>query len=121
MIRRPPRSKRTYTLVPYTKLFRSDRAGTGIDQSADNADKRCRASAVWAQQGEYLAPMDGQVDVFQCLKARLVNLVQLGYGDDGGHDDFPMSLRHNTIIINTAFGLFCLLEYVPKGIQSHEL
>src|SRR3546814_20853174 len=83
--------------------------------------KRCLASAVWAQQGEYLAPMDVQVDVFQCLKARLVNLVQLGYGDDGGHDDFQMSLRHNTISINTDFGIFCLLAYVPKGIHSHKL
>src|SRR3546814_4419518 len=26
MIRRPPRSQRTYTLFPYTTLFRSDRA-----------------------------------------------------------------------------------------------
>src|SRR3546814_16824296 len=27
MIRRPPRSTRTYTLFPYTTLFRSDRSG----------------------------------------------------------------------------------------------
>src|SRR3546814_4371798 len=34
MIRRPPRSTRTYTLVPYTTLFRSDRhpaRGSGLD------------------------------------------------------------------------------------------
>src|SRR3546814_14360646 len=30
MIRRPPRSTRTDTLVPYTTLFRSDRAAIGV-------------------------------------------------------------------------------------------
>src|SRR3546814_6038666 len=32
MIRRPPRSTRTYTLFPYTTLFRSDFADTGSDR-----------------------------------------------------------------------------------------
>src|SRR3546814_16204443 len=32
MIRRPPRSTRTDTLVPYTTLFRSD-GGNGIDEA----------------------------------------------------------------------------------------
>src|SRR3546814_17828045 len=30
MIRRPPRSQRTDTLVPYTTLFRSERAGDAV-------------------------------------------------------------------------------------------
>src|SRR3546814_3619216 len=33
MIRRPPRSTRTDTLVPYTTLFRSTDAGLDVDQS----------------------------------------------------------------------------------------
>src|SRR3546814_13200788 len=33
MIRRPPRSTRTYTLFPYTTLFRSARAGAQIDDA----------------------------------------------------------------------------------------
>src|SRR3546814_11064585 len=41
MIRRPPRSTRTYTLFPYTTLFRSQRrvAAEFVDQEA--ADHRC--------------------------------------------------------------------------------
>src|SRR3546814_8684779 len=36
MIRRPPRSTRTYTLFPYTTLFRSDRA---LPFAADRLDR----------------------------------------------------------------------------------
>src|SRR3546814_15213946 len=32
MIRRPPRSTRTYTLFPYTTLFRSDVGSSGFDR-----------------------------------------------------------------------------------------
>src|SRR3546814_13818607 len=35
MIRRPPRSTRTYTLVPYTTLFRSAGEGDGADGGAE--------------------------------------------------------------------------------------
>src|SRR3546814_7391689 len=43
MIRRPPRSTRTYTLFPYTTLFRS-----GVDETAgrDRASKRALAVAL---------------------------------------------------------------------------
>src|SRR3546814_9994150 len=34
MVRRPPRSTRTYTLFPYTTLFRSDRRATGLAAEA---------------------------------------------------------------------------------------
>src|SRR3546814_10126048 len=37
MIRRPPRSTRTYTLFPYTTLFRSMGLRTGIDIEALSA------------------------------------------------------------------------------------
>src|SRR3546814_1976346 len=38
MIRRPPRSTRTYTLFPYTTLFRSRRAAAA--RHADNPSRR---------------------------------------------------------------------------------
>src|SRR3546814_16446806 len=37
MIRRPPRSTRTYTLFPYTTLFRSE---TGTNETAESRLKR---------------------------------------------------------------------------------
>src|SRR3546814_11340504 len=36
MIRRPPRSTRTDTLVPYTTLFRSDEQGRGVTVRLDD-------------------------------------------------------------------------------------
>src|SRR3546814_5885487 len=45
MIRRPPRSTRTYTLFPYTTLFRSF---THIFFSTDKGDATARARAVAA-------------------------------------------------------------------------
>src|SRR3546814_6075471 len=52
MIRRPPRSTRTDTLVPYTTLFRSDRRGIvrRERQEVDNVARTGRA----AVQGESL-------------------------------------------------------------------
>src|SRR3546814_2048677 len=54
MIRRPPRSTRTDTLVPYTTLFRSWRAGGKC--ADDGRSQRClsprpvRHLAPWAQE-----------------------------------------------------------------------
>src|SRR3546814_11035547 len=52
MIRRPPRSKRTDTLVPYTTLFRARRQGieTGI---ANNRDLRIAAANVQQARAQY--------------------------------------------------------------------
>src|SRR3546814_8861741 len=36
MIRRPPRSTRTYTLLPYPTLFRSDRAHAAVTTGLDH-------------------------------------------------------------------------------------
>src|SRR3546814_18539052 len=47
MIRRPPRSTRTDTLVPYTTLFRSigDRLRSRLDQQANGTGLQMRAIA----------------------------------------------------------------------------
>src|SRR3546814_15202046 len=72
MIRRPPRSTRTDTLLPYTTLFRSDGIGVAEDLQAlvgdlaDDPDAEARA-------GEQLPPHDrlGQTE----LEADLAELV----------------------------------------------
>src|SRR3546814_20181374 len=48
MIRRPPRSTRTDTLVPYTTLFRSERACFGISEPNTGLDTtRVSMRATW--------------------------------------------------------------------------
>src|SRR3546814_937758 len=47
MIRRPPRSTRTDTLLPYTTLFRSTRATTG-SAAADEFSPRGCAATDWS-------------------------------------------------------------------------
>src|SRR3546814_19903044 len=46
MIRRPPRSTRTDTLFPYTTLFRSGRAGQGVEEAGNREPGPCRRPAV---------------------------------------------------------------------------
>src|SRR3546814_15553527 len=72
MIRRPPRSTSTYTLFPYTTLFRSDEAGDTWTWTAIDADSKLVLSwLVGGRDGEYaLAFMDD-------LRSRLANRVQL--------------------------------------------
>src|SRR3546814_14496666 len=41
MIRRPPRSTRTYTLFPYTTLFRSDDVPREVAGIAQDAERAC--------------------------------------------------------------------------------
>src|SRR3546814_5776346 len=68
MIRRPPRSTRTDTLVPYTTLFRSARllcpeqSGRRLSRARSRAAPRCDASAdgidllgLWRERGDALS------------------------------------------------------------------
>src|SRR3546814_3614726 len=50
MIRRPPRSTRTYTLFPYTTLFRSPGQARGDDVSEANVSLRLPDSSAGARQ-----------------------------------------------------------------------
>src|SRR3546814_680642 len=68
MIRRPPRSKRTYTLFPYTTLFRSSgdgrHPGRGREQCADPAQAASRRLS----QGAYrLSVAEAQPDPLDTL------------------------------------------------------
>src|SRR3546814_19257912 len=82
MIRRPPRSTRTYTLFPYTTLFRSahhghHHAGQRL-VAAGEADQRVVAVAA---HGE----LDGVGDEVAADQRRLHALV--AHGDAVGHGD----------------------------------
>ena len=58
----------------------------GINDAADDADQRGLARAVRAQQRQYLALFNLQVDALQRLKAGRIGLGQALDGDDGiGH------------------------------------
>src|SRR3546814_695901 len=64
MSRRPPRSTSTYTLFPYTTLFRSRRrcagGATGDGEAADGADRRQRLAAE-AEGGDVGEVVAGQL------------------------------------------------------------
>src|SRR3546814_4518348 len=51
MIRRPPRSTRTDTLLPYTTLFRSDHAFGGATRTSRNGLRRSMASCSTPTKG----------------------------------------------------------------------
>src|SRR3546814_20433319 len=57
MRRRPPRSTRTYTLFPYTTLFRSDLRLRGAPQHQTVALRRSQLSARRAAVGAAPAPL----------------------------------------------------------------
>src|SRR5690606_24843696 len=69
-----------------------DRALAGVDDAADDADKRRLARAVGAQQREYFAAVYIEVDVFQGLVSRRVRLGQALHGNDGLHTDLCLTL-----------------------------
>src|SRR3546814_15572886 len=88
MIRRPPRSTRTDTLVPYTTLFRSvhplarlrlvhDLALRGSDHAHDAFQERALAVAVGAEERDRLTLVDVHRDVLQDVY-RAVAGVDLG-------------------------------------------
>src|SRR3546814_20205873 len=51
MIRRPPRSTRTYTLFPYTTLFRSSRMPLSVQQAVAGADYVINCVGILHQSG----------------------------------------------------------------------
>src|SRR3546814_14784725 len=60
MIRRPPRSTRTYTLFPYTTLFRSSAAGAGdrafLRRAASQAQRGLPGTAAGQRRGHAGTP-----------------------------------------------------------------
>src|SRR3546814_3522707 len=70
MIRPPPRSTRTDTLVPYTTLFRSDVAGAPPDQAGENLAAPLRRGGAAAMFGEpRLMAIDERAQIGQPLAA----------------------------------------------------
>src|SRR3546814_18494866 len=67
MIRRPPRSTRTYTLFPYTTLFRSAGGAerglsTGFDRDRDDFTRGARAVIVFPDRGESRRDAEARLD-----------------------------------------------------------
>src|SRR3546814_6753357 len=101
MIRRPPRSTRTDTLVPYTTLFRSQKLGwIGLGRMgypmAERLAKAGHDISVWnrtrdkaeplAQKGARIvdAPVDlADVDILFTMVSTGGDLEQVYFGDDG--------------------------------------
>src|SRR3546814_16032061 len=57
MIRRPPRSKRTYTLFPYTTLFRSDGFGASTRRTSGSCCSHSPARMLSGQGFSSLMPI----------------------------------------------------------------
>src|SRR3546814_8269390 len=77
MIRPPPRSTRTDTLVPYTTLFRSDVAGAPPDQAGENLAAPLRRGGAAAMFGEpRLMAIDERAQIGQPLAAIRRNIGQ---------------------------------------------
>src|SRR3546814_1263567 len=75
MIRRPPRSKRTDTLFPYTTLFRSE---------PTNATKPIAATTT-PPAALQLRPKDGSVPLL--VRVKLHELMDYFPSSESGHDD----------------------------------
>src|SRR3546814_17770212 len=77
MRRRPPRSTRTYTLFPYTTLFRSPGAGARVMVATRPVDFRKGPDALAALVGaEYGGdPYSGVIYVFRAKRADRIKLV----------------------------------------------
>src|SRR3546814_3777859 len=94
MIRRPPRSTRTDTLLPYTTLFRSTPA-QGLVKCITGKDGVCRADKTGCGQSAEIAPIKAvgrrvQQEQFVCPNAVTAlpawqrpthSVVRFGYGD----------------------------------------
>src|SRR3546814_19910445 len=105
MIRRPPRSTRTVTLIPYTTLFRTDRPRDGEAEAplaanrrhADTHDVRSGPRLVFAP-----AAPDGHLQIVRQLRVRPENRRPLlrrpggqnGFSAGGGEQRAPVADLH---------------------------
>src|SRR3546814_20772986 len=69
MIRLPPRSTRTDTLLPYTTLFRSARSGE--NNSTETISARFEALDVWPNADILDAMIEGQFAAIAAVRATL--------------------------------------------------
>src|SRR3546814_5346625 len=98
MIRRPPRSTRTYTLFPYTTLFRS------VVFHLHDAD--CRA------EGLFLHERHGMIDIDEDLR-REIGAAVIGGKRSEEHKSELQSLMRNS------YAVFCLKKKKQSTMRSH--
>src|SRR3546814_18667103 len=82
MIRRPPRSTRTDTLFPYTTLFRSPHALSGLSQAAQPVGDAPR-QVVTLRRHLFLSAFDDFIFFGQCFVAQGVRFLFGGVVDLG--------------------------------------
>src|SRR3546814_3830989 len=96
MIRRPPRSTRTDTLVPYTTLFRSG-GGQADHHAADQAGSGGDGDGVEIGQGD---PGGGQA-----LGDQAVEMLDMGAAGDFRSEEHTSELQS---LMRISYAVFCL-------------
>src|SRR3546814_8993539 len=122
MIRRPPRSTRTDTLLPYTTLFRSDRPHRGIGHGGLQRLRDLRRRSAGLGEGAL-------EQVVECGIARHL-------ADEGAeavaalaeiHRDRKSTRLNSRSLMRISYAVFCLkqkhnihIKQLTKPQQSHE-
>src|SRR3546814_5393475 len=118
MIRRPPRSTRTYTLFPYTTLFRSGSTFRGAGHAIDpNAARRNWARRWW--RCEDAARLCAGLDARGSGRARFDPGHQLHPAfADGRSEEHTSELQS---LMRISYAVFCLKKKKRKHtIRQHE-
>src|SRR3546814_1143618 len=110
MIRRPPRLTRTDTLLPYTKLFRSWRAGR-----ADFADP---AAVRWRGVGSGACGIAAERAETGAIRSRADTQAGRGCGRGGRAAPHPRSEEHTSelqSLMRISYAVFCLKKKKQKN------
>src|SRR3546814_3164984 len=132
MIRRPPRSTRTYTLFPYTTLFRSEGSSDG-----EGADRRQGSVPTEGRQrgagGAGEGTLRGRRDPAAGPRARQDACLgdspraprRAGAGDAGRGGRYPRSEEHTSelqSLMRISYAVFCLKKKKKeKHITKHHI
>src|SRR3546814_7181986 len=99
MIRRPPRSTRTYTLFPYTSLFRSAIILFGV------------MSILYTTSGGLLAVIVTNVLQFVVLTAAVIIIVPLAFDQVGRSEEHTSELQS---LMRISYAVFCLKKKITN-------
>src|SRR3546814_5078680 len=108
MIRRPPRSTRTDTLLPYTTLFRSRLRRFGAQFESQIGQALVQTAAVFPQMSTLFARMH-----------QLANRHRRRRNDAGGRSEEHTSELQS--LMRISYAVFCLKKKKNKNVQIQEL